>query len=116
MLFMFFFFQAEDGIRDATVTGVQTCALPISHVGKTLQAKIGESVVEFFDGDALVKTHVRARGGRQTNQTDLPPDKVAFLMRTPAWCRKRATEVGGSCASLVEQLLAEGSLMRLREV
>src|SRR5207245_3719664 len=26
-----FFFQAEDGIRDATVTGVQTCALPISH-------------------------------------------------------------------------------------
>src|SRR6266542_4531445 len=27
----FFFFQAEDGIRDATVTGVQTCALPICH-------------------------------------------------------------------------------------
>src|SRR5215470_221229 len=29
----FFFFQAEDGIRDATVTGVQTCALPILLVG-----------------------------------------------------------------------------------
>src|SRR5437867_12687454 len=28
----FFFFQAEDGIRDRTVTGVQTCALPISRV------------------------------------------------------------------------------------
>src|SRR5437867_5194870 len=27
---VFFFFQAEDGIRDRTVTGVQTCALPIS--------------------------------------------------------------------------------------
>src|SRR2546430_12930292 len=27
-----FFFQAEDGIRDLTVTGVQTCALPISSV------------------------------------------------------------------------------------
>src|SRR5216683_6613851 len=26
-----FFFQAEDGIRDLIVTGVQTCALPISH-------------------------------------------------------------------------------------
>ena len=26
-----FFFQAEDGIRDTSVTGVQTCALPISH-------------------------------------------------------------------------------------
>ena len=29
-LFLFFFFQAEDGIRDYKVTGVQTCALPIS--------------------------------------------------------------------------------------
>src|SRR5207245_8619870 len=37
----FFFFQAEDGIRDATVTGVQTCALPISdraHVHVRLRA------------------------------------------------------------------------------
>src|SRR5437773_7505417 len=34
MLFLFvvfFFFQAEDGIRDRDVTGVQTCALPICH-------------------------------------------------------------------------------------
>src|SRR5699024_11495905 len=30
VLFVFFFFQAEDGIRDRNVTGVQTCALPIS--------------------------------------------------------------------------------------
>src|SRR2546430_334240 len=29
MVTVFFFFQAEDGIRDLTVTGVQTCALPI---------------------------------------------------------------------------------------
>src|SRR5688572_33467128 len=28
-LWAFFFFQADDGIRDLTVTGVQTCALPI---------------------------------------------------------------------------------------
>src|SRR2546430_8169854 len=28
----FFFFQAEDGIRDLTVTGVQTCALPICFI------------------------------------------------------------------------------------
>src|SRR2546421_8093773 len=29
LMFFFFFFQAEDGIRDLIVTGVQTCALPI---------------------------------------------------------------------------------------
>src|SRR6266852_6928284 len=33
---VFFFFQAEDGIRDATVTGVQTCALPISDFFKNV--------------------------------------------------------------------------------
>src|SRR5258708_30963065 len=33
-VFVFFFFQAEDGIRDDLVTGVQTCALPISRFAR----------------------------------------------------------------------------------
>src|SRR2546429_3355495 len=33
---VFFFFQAEDGIRDVAVTGVQTCALPISAAAGTV--------------------------------------------------------------------------------
>src|SRR2546430_13064073 len=38
MCYFFFFFQAEDGIRDLTVTGVQTCALPIwGHVDAELR-------------------------------------------------------------------------------
>src|SRR2546430_15197041 len=36
-VFIFFFFQAEDGIRDLTVTGVQTCALPILQSRVTLR-------------------------------------------------------------------------------
>src|SRR5207249_9044524 len=36
----FFFFQAEDGIRDRNVTGVQTCALPISGLEITSMADI----------------------------------------------------------------------------
>src|SRR5438034_10993984 len=35
VFFFYFFFQAEDGIRDHCVTGVQTCALPISDAGGT---------------------------------------------------------------------------------
>ena len=34
-IYYFFFFQAEDGIRDTSVTGVQTCALPISEQRQT---------------------------------------------------------------------------------
>src|SRR6266853_4338576 len=41
-MFFFFFFQAEDGIRDLTVTGVQTCALPISW-GKIHHSRWGRS-------------------------------------------------------------------------
>src|SRR2546430_13151329 len=48
---MFFFFQAEDGIRDLTVTGVQTCALPIlnqrnlsTHPRRSKRCRIGRMV------------------------------------------------------------------------
>src|SRR3712207_7296662 len=36
----FFFFQAEDGIRDIGVTGVQTCALPISALSQAQQIEV----------------------------------------------------------------------------
>src|SRR6266508_517552 len=39
--FSFFFFQAEDGIRAGHVTGVQTCALPISAVGLEAAQRVG---------------------------------------------------------------------------
>src|SRR3989475_11964563 len=42
LFFFFFFFQAEDGIRDLTVTGVQTCALPISPSDDAPAARGGE--------------------------------------------------------------------------
>src|SRR5246127_5817603 len=45
------FFQAEDGIRDLTVTGVQTCALPISFIS---------------DGGRAYATHVRENGSEIT--------------------------------------------------
>src|SRR2546427_4907525 len=44
--FFFFFFQAEDGIRDLTVTGVQTCALPIWRIlGILLTNRLGKTPV-----------------------------------------------------------------------
>src|SRR2546422_3256496 len=39
-LLFFFFFQAEDGIRDVAVTGVQTCALPISRPPSPLRRRL----------------------------------------------------------------------------
>src|SRR6266567_4652649 len=50
-MIFFFFFQAEDGIRDLTVTGVQTCALPISATMGPLQGKL-----ETVNAAAIVAT------------------------------------------------------------
>ena len=91
-------------------------SVPWAHVGKTLEVRVAERLVQLFDGADLVKTHVRAHAGRRTDQADLPPDKAAFLMRTPAWCRREAARVGEGTAALVDALLLEGGLTRLREV
>src|SRR2546427_9617225 len=57
--FLFFFFQAEDGIRDLTVTGVQTCALPI-YFGVSL-AVLDASGKE-IEGSDVTKCMVDAEG------------------------------------------------------
>src|SRR2546427_1643876 len=57
---VFFFFQAEDGIRDLTVTGVQTCALPIcggptnsTHLFATLAYQTGLASSKLGEGAAI---------------------------------------------------------------
>src|SRR6266481_6944555 len=58
-----FFFQAEDGIRDGTVTGVQTCALPILDgvVGaKAADLVICHNVLEYVDSPADAMTAIAA--------------------------------------------------------
>src|SRR5260370_42272586 len=74
----FFFFQAEDGIRDSSVTGVQTCALPIS-----FRSCVVHGVVLDDEGQKLSK--------RSKNYTDpldafdrIGSDAVRwFLMSSP---------------------------------
>src|SRR6266568_3169912 len=46
---VFFFFQAEDGIRDGTVTGVQTCALPIFEEHKIDLVVMGSRGRSYFE-------------------------------------------------------------------
>src|SRR2546430_9104557 len=64
MLYVFFFFQAEDGIRDLTVTGVQTCALPIWVCGQGEHA-IGEpagvAVSDEISRDAVANRFAQPR-------------------------------------------------------
>src|SRR5256885_2857501 len=65
----FFFFQAEDGIRDYKVTGVQTCALPIfysSAYSAPGAMRAGFEVYRAFDRDAEDNRDTLKRNGKLT--------------------------------------------------
>src|SRR2546428_8467059 len=71
-LFLFFFFQAEDGIRDLIVTGVQTCALPIYAPqglgGRDPRPPPPRPALPPLSGCVAAALHLRRRRRRQRGQ------------------------------------------------
>jgi transposase len=89
-------------------------SVPWRYLGRELDARQTSAMVSFHLEGALIKTHAFKAKGRQTDFGDYPPDKVAFLQKTPVWCRNRAAEVGPRCTELVGELLGVNVLHRLR--
>jgi transposase len=89
-------------------------SVPWRHIGRRVDARASERTVEVFVDGTVVKTWARVERGKQTDWADYPPEKVAFFMRTPTWCRRRATELGASVAAVVTGLLETNALHRLR--
>jgi transposase len=88
---------------------------PYRLVGQRLWVRATALQVQLFHAHALVATHARARPGqRRTLPEHLPPDKMQFLLQTPAWCGAQAAEVGPRCAHFIAALLGERPLDRLR--
>jgi len=89
-------------------------SVPWPHIGKSVDAREGERTVEVFIDGKVIKTWARIERGRQTDWGDYPPEKVAFFMRTPVWCRRRAAELGPAVTAVVVSLLEVNALHRLR--
>ena len=89
-------------------------SVPWRLIGTHVDARDNGRVIEVFSDGVVVKTWARVERGRQTDWSDYPPEKVAFFMRTPTWCRRRAAELGPSVAAVVAQLLEVNALHRLR--
>ncbi len=89
-------------------------SVPWKHIAKRVEARLTDRMVEVFIGPDLIKTHARLARGRQTDWNDYPPEKAAFFMRTPVWCRKRAAELGGDVAEIIDELMSVNALHRLR--
>jgi transposase len=85
-------------------------------IGQKLWIRAADTSVVIFHEHESVASHPRAGrpGTRRTNPDHLPPAKVVGLMATPAWCLKRAHEIGPETAELVGRLLGERPLDRLR--
>ena len=90
-------------------------SLPYRLIGVRLDARATAATVQFFVDGELVKTHPFQAKGRRTDWADLPPERVGFFMRTPAWCRTQAAIVGPACDAVVGELLAVNALFRLRQ-
>src|SRR5256885_5231498 len=93
-IYLCFFFQAEDGIRDYKVTGVQTCALPISG-GTTafgIERVLQESLA-LADQFLSLNSSLKAQG--------LPPSSAILPVASPApgFPRSEERRVGKECRS-----------------
>ena len=77
--------------------GATLYSLPWRYLGERVDARSTTTMVQFFRHGELIKTHPRKERGKQTDYGDYPPEKIAFHMRTPTWCRRRAAEVGPAC-------------------
>jgi hypothetical protein len=89
-------------------------SVPWRLIGQRLDARSTTTVVQFFHNGRLVATHGRKPKGKQTDFGHYPPEKIAFRMRTPTWCRTRAIEVGPACVEVIAGLLEVNALFRLR--
>lgn len=94
--------------------GATLYSVPWRYLGERVDARTTTTMVQFFLRGELIKTHPRKERGKQTDYGDYPPEKIAFHMRTPTWCRHRAAEIGPAATAVIGELLAENALYRLR--
>jgi transposase len=102
------------GVDTHLKVGKALYSVPWRLIGKRLHARTAGDIVQIFaDGD-VVATHVRRLSGRSTDFAHYPPEKVAFAMKTPAWCRNTAGEVGPACVEVIAEYMRDNAIHRLR--
>jgi transposase len=92
-------------------------SLPTRYIGRKVWVRGGHRLVRFFLDGELIKTHVRAEkpGSWVTDPSDYPPEKLAYLMSTPTYCRKKAAEVGAHTEALIKEILTQNAMRNLRK-
>jgi hypothetical protein len=102
------------GVDAHLKVGKALYSVPWRLIGQRLHARTAGDFVQIFAGADVVATHVRRPSGRSTDFTHYPPEKIAFHMRTPAWCRRTAELVGPSCEAVIAEFMADNAIHHLR--
>src|SRR5207247_2993302 len=107
----FFFFQAEDGIRDPLVTGVQTCALPICIIALRVEVqgrsgrRVAWQLLDYYDEATGIRAMMRTTGfslaitglmqvdGRIGSTGVYTPDEAVPFQAYVDELRKRGVEI-----------------------
>jgi transposase len=91
-------------------------SVPFALIGRRLWLRATDSFIAIYEDYRLVATHRRARklGERLTVSAHLPPEAQAFFARDRRWCVARAAEIGPATAELIERLLSDRIVERLR--
>jgi hypothetical protein len=94
--------------------GKSLYSVPWRLIGQRLDARSTWNIVQLFHNGRLVATHAHSDGRKRTDMSHYPPEKIAFAMKTPTWCRRRSAEIGSGCAAVIGSMLEVGALYRLR--
>jgi hypothetical protein len=92
-------------------------SLPTRYIGRKVWVRGTHNLVRIFSHHELIKTHRRARypGERVTDLNDYPPEKLAYLMATPTYCRNKAAEYGPHTEQLIRAILSDHAMRNLRK-
>ena len=92
--------------------------VPYKLVGRTLDVYVYEHTVQIYEQVELIVTHERAtRKGQRIRRDDfLPPEKSLYVTRPRQQCGYLASQVGPKCRQVVDGLLSERPLDKLRSV
>ena len=92
-------------------------SVPYRFRGEQVWVRADQKLVRVYRDHQLLKTHLRAAGAGtwRTDPQDYPPDKLAYLEQTPAYCRRRADEWGPHVGQYMRRILTDHAMRNLRK-
>jgi transposase len=91
-------------------------SVPFTLVGRALWLRATDTAVAVYQDYRQVAVHLRGRkpGQHVTVRDHLPPEAQAYFAHDRDWCLQQATAVGPACTQLIDRLLADRIVERLR--